>query len=69
MLTAKLKGIISMLIYEKALKTFYGEISQGDQSGKFSSIISSDLEFLDGLMIMPFFLSTPFFLLGSGILL
>ena len=69
LLTGKLKGLISQIIYEKTLKTFYGEISQGDQAGKFSSLISSDVEFMEGIMIMPFFLSVPIFLTGSGILL
>ena len=69
LLVAKIKGMLSQILYEKTLKTFYGELSQGDQAGKLSSLISSDLEFFEGLTIMPFFLSTPFFLVGSGFLL
>ena len=66
---SKLKGILSQLLYKKVLKTFYGEISQGSVSGKLSSLISSDLEFLEGIMIMHFFFSVPTFIIGSAILL
>ena len=66
---AKLKGILSQLLYKKVLKTYYGEISQGSTSGKLSSLISSDLEFLEGIMFLQFFFSLPSFLIGSAILL
>ena len=65
----RLKGIIARLLYNKVLKTYYGEISQGSTSGKLSSLISSDLEFLDGIMIIPFFICMPTFMIGSAILL
>ena len=68
-LVAKIKGLLSQLLFEKTLKTYYGELSQGDQAGKFSSLISSDLEFFEGLSIMSFFLSTPLFLSAAAILL
>ena len=69
MLAAKIKALLSDLLYEKTLTVFYGELSQGDQAGKLSSLISSDLEFFDALPIMAYLLNTPIFLVGSGVLL
>ena len=69
MFIAKLKAILSHLIYEKTLKTFYGELSQGDQAGKLSSLVSSDLEFLDLMSILTYFFSAPIFVVASTILL
>ena len=68
-LTAKIKWFLSHILYEKTLKTFYGELSQGDQAGKLSSLISSDLEFFEGLAILPYMFDAPFFLFVSGFLL
>ena len=68
-IVGKMKAIISRLLYRKILKTYYGEISQGNSAGKLSSLVSSDLEFLDGTVMLPFFFSMPIFLLGSGVLL
>ncbi|OMJ89258.1 hypothetical protein SteCoe_8646 [Stentor coeruleus] len=67
--TAKLKGILTQMIFEKSLKTYLGEISQGDQIGKITSLVSADVEFFEGLVIMPFFFAMPTFFIGSGILL
>ena len=69
MITATLKAMLSQLVFEKSLKTAYGEISQGDQSGKFTSLLAADVEFFDGLMILPFFFNMPTFLMGSAVLL
>ena len=69
MIIAKLKGFLSQILFEKTLKALCRELSQENQAGKLASLISSDLEFLDGLSIMPYVLSTPFFLVGSIILL
>ena len=68
-IVAQLKGILSQLIFEKSLKTYYGDISQGTAGGKITSLISSDLEFFEGMVLAPFFLSMPFFLCGAGIIL
>lgn len=68
-LTAKIKWFLYHILYEKTLKTSYGELSQGDQAGKLSSLISSDLEFFDGLAILPYIFDAPFFLFVSAVLL
>ena len=69
MIIAKLKGFLSQILFEKTLKALCHELSQENQAGKLASLISSDLEFLDGLSILPYVLSTPVFLVGSIILL
>jgi ATP-binding cassette subfamily C (CFTR/MRP) protein 4 len=68
-IVAKLKSIFTQIIYEKTLKVNYEEITQGSQSGKILSLISSDIEFLEGITFFPFSLGTPFFLIGSAVIL
>ena len=69
LLVAKLKACLTEIIFDKALKTYYGEISQGSQSGKLTSLISADLEFLEGVSFLPFVFCMPLLLTGAGILL
>ena len=66
---SKLKAILSEVIYDKSLRTHISEVSQGNSIGKMTSLISSDLEFIDGLVLSHFFLAIPFFLTGAAILL
>jgi ATP-binding cassette, subfamily C (CFTR/MRP), member 4 len=68
-LVAKVKGITAQMIYSKVVNTYYGEISQGDQSGKITSLISSDLEFFDQVPVLTIFFCLPLFLSGSAVLL
>ena len=69
MVLAKLKGFLSEIVYEKTLKTLYREFSKEDQTGKFSSLLSSDLEFIDNLILLPYIVRTPLFLIGTAIFL
>ena len=69
LLVAKLKACLTEIVFEKALKTYYGEISQGSQSGKLTSLISADIEFLEGISFMPLVFCMPLILIGAGILL
>ena len=69
MIIAKLKGFLSQILFEKTLKLSPGEISRGNQVGKLSSLIASDLEFFDDLTITVFFVGAPLFFIGSVIFL
>ena len=68
-ISAKLKGFLSQILFEKTLKLSYGELSKGNQSGKLSSLMASDVEYFDGLAHIPYFLSIPTFIAGSLVLL
>ena len=69
LLVAKLKACLTEIIFHKTLKAGYAEISQGSQSGKLMSLISADLELLDGISTLPIVFSMPLLLTGSTILL
>jgi ATP-binding cassette, subfamily C (CFTR/MRP), member 4 len=66
---AKVKAILSQMVFEKALRIQYGEMNQGNQSGKITSLISSDLECFEGLYILSYTSGAPTFFIGSGVLL
>ena len=69
LIVAKIKACLTEIIFNKTLKTYYGEISKDCQSGKLTSLISADLELIEGLTVVPFILSIPLLLIGAGIVL
>ena len=69
LIVASLKGLLSQIIFEKTLRTSYAELSQGIQAGRLTSLISSDVEFFDGISFMPQLVSIPIFAVGNIILL
>ena len=64
-----LRSTISMLIYKKALKISLSELSKDSQSAKFTSLITVDIELLEGMPNLSFLSVLPVFLLLSAILL
>ena len=68
-LIGRIKSILTEMVFEKALNTYYGEVSQGAQAGKITSLISADLEFLDGAAVLPMMGCIPTFILGGAVLL
>ncbi|CAG9311971.1 unnamed protein product [Blepharisma stoltei] len=68
-LTARIKSIIPCVIFKKVLTMSNVAISEGDNKGKLSNVIATELEFLDLLFVTMLVLAMPIFIIGSYIIL